>query len=194
MSAIPKPKLLTEEEYLRIERAAEYKSEYYRGEMFAMAGARLKHTRIKRNFERRLGERLDGSPCEPFSSDLRVKVSATGMYTYPDLGVFCGEPQLLDKHFDTLLNPKLLVEILSDSTAKYDQGRKFEQYQTIPSLMEYVLVSQDAPQCVSYFRQEDGHWRYTRCEGLEATLVLESLGIRVPLAEIYAGVEFDPAE
>ena len=194
MSAVAKPRLLTEEEYLRLERAAEFRSEFHRGEMFAMAGASLQHSRIKGNFETGLCLRFRGGPFEAVSGDLRVKVAPTGLFTYPDVVVFCGKPELLDRQMDTLLNPKLIVEVLSESTQDYDRGKKFEHYQTIASLEEYVLVAQDRPRCESYFRQPGGHWRYTPCEGLEAEVFLESVGVRVPLAELYADVEFPVAE
>ena len=194
MSAVPKPKLLTEQEYLRIERAAEFRSEFYRGEMFAMAGASLQHTRIKGNCETGLRTRFRGGPCEAMSGDLRVKVAPSGLYTYPDVVVFCGQPELLDRHMDTLLNPKLIVEVLSESTQDYDRGKKFEFYQTIASLEEYVLIAQDRPRCETYFRQPGGHWRYTPCESLDAELFLESVGVHIPLAELYMDVEFPAPE
>ena len=142
MSAAQKT-LLTPAEYLARERAAEFRSEFYRGEMFAMSGASWAHSVIKDNLAWETRNQLQGGPCRVVTSDLRVKVSATGLYTYPDLLIVCGEPEFEDEVFDTLLNPRVIVEILSDSTEKYDRGTKFTQYRQLSSLQEYVLVAQD---------------------------------------------------
>ncbi len=190
MSAVPKT-LLTEAEYLRRERAAPYRSEFHRGEMFAMAGASLKHNLAKDNLGDGIRRRLRVE-CRAVTSDMRVKIPRTGLFTYPDIVAYCGPPELLDAEFDTLLNPVLIVEVLSESTAAYDRGKKFEHYQAIPTLAEYVLVAQDRPWCEVFLRQPGGSWRYTPVEGLEAVLALDSVGVQVPLAEIYAGVDFDP--
>src|SRR5262245_17637844 len=130
MTAVPK-QLMTPAEYLVKERAAEFKSEYYRGEMFAMAGASYEHTVICANLVQELGSQLKGSQCRTLSQDMRVKVSASGLYTYPDVIVLCGPPELEDEQGDTLLNPRVIVEVLSDSTERYDRGAKFRQYQQI---------------------------------------------------------------
>ena len=144
MPAMPKP-LLTPEEYLARERRAETKSEYLRGEVFAMAGASRAHNLIASNAAGELRQQLRDRPCEVYPSDMRVKVSPSGLYTYPDVTVVCGEPQFEDAEVDTLLNPKVLVEVLSPSTADYDRGGKFTHYRRLPSLQEYVLISQDRP-------------------------------------------------
>jgi len=144
MSALPKP-FVTPEQYLEIERKADYKSEYHSGQVFAMAGASREHNLLVGSIVRRLGNLLDGRPCETYPSDMRVLVSATGLYTYPDVSVACGEPEFLDGSLDVLLNPLLIVEVLSPSTESYDRGAKFALYQRLPSLQEYVLVSQNAP-------------------------------------------------
>ena len=141
MSAIPKT-LLTPEQYLARERQAEFKSEYYRGEMFAMAGALFPHNRAKENLARKIGNQLETGPCDVVSSDQRVKIPATGLYTYPDIVIYCGEPEF-DDDADTLLNPVAIVEVLSESTEKYDRGIKSSHYRRVPSLLEYVLVAQD---------------------------------------------------
>ena len=142
MSAIPKPSL-TPQEYLARERRATEKSEYYRGEIFAMAGASFEHSLIKDNLARESGNQLKDKPCRVITSDLRIKVNATGLYTYPDAVIVCDEPKFEDAQVDTLLNPRVIVEVLSDSTEKYDRGGKFAHYRQIPSLQEYVLVAQD---------------------------------------------------
>ena len=180
--------LLTPEQYLARERAAEFRSEFFRGEMFAMAGASKQHTRIKDNLARHTGNQLENGPCAVYTSDLRVKVSATGLYTYPDMVVECDEPMLEDKFRDTLLNPRVIVEVLSDSTEKYDRGEKFAQYRELPSLQEYVLVAQDRALVERFVRQPDDNWLLTAFSGLTQTFEYGTLPARVPLAEIYRGV------
>lgn len=189
MSALQQP-FYTPEQYLEIERRAAFKSEYYAGQMFAMAGASREHNVITGNVIRRLGNALDGRPCETYPSDMKVLVSASGLYTYPDVSVACGEPQFLDRQGDVLLNPLVIVEVLSDSTEAYDRGAKFALYQRIESLQEYVLVSQDRARVERYVRQPGGQWLYSRTDGLEAEVPLDALGCRLPLAEVYARVQF----
>jgi Uma2 family endonuclease len=189
MSAVPKRKL-TEAEYLAIERAAEFKNEFFNGEMFAMAGASREHNAIKENLIVELGSRLKGSPCRTYSSDQRLKVSRTGLYTYPDIVIVCGQAEYAENDRDTLLNPTVVIEVLSPSTEKYDRGTKFRQYQKLPSLKEYVMVSQSEPVCERYARRPDGTWALTVVEDLAGELAFESVPARIPLADIYAGVEF----
>lgn len=193
MSALAVP-FLTPEQYLEIERKAEYKSEYFSGQMFAMAGASRAHNVITGNIIRRLGNHLDGTPCETYPSDMKVLVSATGLYTYPDVSVACGEPQFLDRQGDVLLNPLVIVEVLSETTEAYDRGAKFALYQRIESLQEYVLVSQDQARVERYVRKENGQWLYSRMDGLEGELRLDALDCRLALAEVYARVQFPTEE
>ncbi len=193
MSAVPKS-FLTPEEYLARERRAETKSEYLRGEMFAMSGASREHNLIAGNVSRELGQQLRERPCEVYQADMRVKVSPTGLYTYPDVTVACGELQFEDAEVDTLLNPTVLVEVLSPSTADYDRGGKFAHYRRLASLQEYILVSQDRPLVEHYVRQGSDQWLLTEQRGLEDTLVLPSIGCQIPLAEIYLKVRFAPTE
>lgn len=188
MSTPPKIKL-TPAEYLAIERKAEFKSEYYAGEMFAMAGASRQHCRARDNLTGELHGQLKNSPCEQYSADMRVKVSATGLYTYPDIAIVCGGAEFEDKELDILLNPSAIIEVLSDSTEKYDRGTKFEHYQRISSLQEYVLVSQDRPRVERFVRQSDGSWNVTQISGLDATLEFTSVPAKIALADIYRGVE-----
>ena len=161
--------------------------------MFAMAGGTLQHSHIAANLLRSLGNRLEGTPCMAYTSDLRVKVEATGLFTYPDVSVVCGKPQLLDEHQDIVLNPMVLIEVLSDSTEAYDRGKKFEHYRQISSCREYLLVSQKEPRIEQFVRQENEQWLLRDAAGLEATLALPSLEITISLAEVFAGVEFVPA-
>lgn len=181
---------LTSEEYLALERQATTKSEYIDGEMVAMTGGTSRHGLVTVNLAAELRQRLKQGPCRVYSGDVRIKILAAGVYYYPDLSVVCGEPLLEDRHDDNLLNPILIVEVLSQSTESYDRGRKFENYQMLESLKEYVLVTQDRPR-VEHFLRQDGHvWLYTDVSGLDGTVSLTSVGCQIPLAEIYDKVEF----
>ncbi len=189
MSTAP-TRRISPQEYLAQERRADFKSEYLRGEVFAMAGATYEHALIKDNLARKAGNQLENGPCRALTSDMRVKVNATGLYTYPDIAIVCDKPQFEDEAFDTLLNPRAVVGVLSDSTEKYDRGAKFGHYRQIPSLEEYVLVAQDRPLVERYVRRGDGSWVLTIFEGLSATFAFASIPARISLAEIYNGVEF----
>ena len=193
MSAQLKTKL-TAEEYLAIERKAERKSEFYDGEMFLMAGATREHNLIVTNVVRELSNQLKGKPCETYPSDMRVRVPATETYTYPDVVVVCDEPQFDDKEFDTLLNPTLIIEVLSRSTASYDKGGKFAHYRTIESLKEYVVVAQNRYEIEHHAKQADGRWVLTDVRGLERKVELESINCALDLREVYERVELSQAE
>lgn len=179
---------LTAEDYLILERGSEMRHELLEGEMVAMTGGSPEHALIVANMMGELRTRLKQSPCRVYSGYLRVRASDS--YVYPDAVVVCGEPTLEDSYRDTLLNPTLIVEVLSPSTESYDRGRKFEHYQMLDSLKEYVLVAQDRPR-VEHFLRQDGHlWLYKDVAGLEGTLSLSSIQREVPLAEIYDQVDF----
>ncbi|MGA9624926.1 MAG: Uma2 family endonuclease [Bryobacteraceae bacterium] len=184
MSTQPKT-FLTPEQYLEIEREAEYKSEYFQGEMFAMAGAGEAHNVLVGNLVTGLNNHLRSRPCRVYSNDMRVRVSATGLYTYPDVVVVCGERRFLDERRDTLLNPSLLIEVLSPSTEAYDRGKKFEHYRSIESLREYLLVASDRVHVDLYTRQPDGRWLLTSADRLEDSLDLQSVGCRLALLDLY---------
>jgi Uma2 family endonuclease len=192
MSVAEQVRKLTEAEYLALERAAESKSEFIEGEMFAMAGGTRWHSIIEGNLIREFGNHLKGRACVPFTSNLRLKVEATGLLTYPDLSVACGEQKFLDTDVDTLLNPTIIAEVLSDSTEGYDRGTKFDHYKKISSLREYLLVRQKEPCVEQFIRQPSGDWLLRQAVGLEATLVIPSLEITIALSEIYANVKFVP--
>jgi Uma2 family endonuclease len=181
---------LTPEQYLDIERKADYKSEYYEGGMFAMSGAKEAHNLVAVHLLRQLDTKFMGRPCRVYGSDMRVRIKTAGLYTYPDAVAVCGEPVFLDDQRDTLLNPSLLVEILSPSTEAYDRGRKFEHYKTLESLREYLLIAQDRIHADLYTRQADGRWLLTSADRLEDRLTLESVGAEVSLADLYEKVEF----
>ena len=181
---------LTPQEYLALEREAPYKSEYFQGEMFAMSGASRRHNLISLNIGAELRAQLRHRPCEVYTSDMRVKIRATELYTYPDVVVACDEPAFEDTAGDTLLNPTVLVEVLSKSTADYDRGGKFEHYRTLPSLQEYLLVAQEQPHVVQYIRQSDTTWLLSEMRDLEAHLHLPSITCDLALSEVYAKVRF----
>jgi Uma2 family endonuclease len=181
--------LLTPEEYLEIERKAEYKSEYSQGEMFAMAGASDPHNVLAGNLFAALHAQLRRRPCRVYKSDMRVRVSPTRLYTYPDVAVVCGQPQFADETADTLLNPGFIAEVLSPSTEGYDRGRKFEYYRGIESLAEYLLVAQDRVHVDLHTRQPDGRWVLSEASRLEDTLDLQSIGCQVALADLYEKVD-----
>ena len=182
---------LTPEEYLALERESSCKSEYVNGEMFAMSGASRRHNLISLNIGAEFRAQLRHRPCEVYTSDMRVKIRATGLYTYPDVVVVCEEPSLEDTAGETLLNPTLLVEVLSKSTADYDRGGKFEHYRTLASLQEYLLVAQEHPHVVQYVRQSDATWLLSETRHLEAHLHLPSITCDLALSEVYAKVYFD---
>jgi len=189
MSAIPKTKL-TPEEYLEFERKAEERHEYFNGEIFAMSGAKRNHNVIAWNIGGELRQKLKGKNCEAYPADMRVFVPETGLYTYPDLVVVCGEPEFKNNVFDTLLNPILLVEVLSDSTEGYDRGKKFQHYRSIESLREYVLISQDEARIEKYVKNGDGFWLLSEAVGLDAEIEFSSIECRIALAEVYDKINF----
>lgn len=190
---------LTAAEYLAIESTSEIRHEFLDGEMFAMSGGSLWHNLIKDNFARAVANRLSGGTCRVVTSDQRLKVDATGLYTYPDVLVFCGPPVMEDGVHHTLTNASLVAEVLSNSTEKYDRGLKFSHYRRLDTLQEYLLIAQDRFSVEVFQRQDAGSssagshaWLLSAAAEREAEVRLSSLGITVPLAEIYAGVEFPP--
>ena len=189
MSAVPKPKMTTAE-YLAKERQTEFKSEFYKGEVFAMAGGSREHYRVKENLVGELFTWLKGSDCQNYSSDQRVLVEATGLYTYPDIVIVCGPSTYDPLDRDTLTSPVAIIEVLSPSTERYERGAKFRNYQQIPSLTEYILVPQDEPVCERFVRQSDGSWALVSFVGLTAVLALTSVPVQIPLADVYSGIIF----
>ena len=188
MSAAPKP-YITPEQYLALERQAETKSEYFAGEIFAMAGASREHSLISSNVLGDLWSQLREGPCTVYNSDMKVR-STQEHYAYPDVTVVGGEAQFAGEEREVLLNPTLIVEVLSPSTEAWDRGGKFEQYRQRESLQEYVLIAQDRPHVERYARQADGQWLLTEVNGLEAVLALPSIGGELALAEVYRKVTF----
>lgn len=193
MSVLSRPHV-TPEEYLEQERKAPYKSQYYKGQIYAMVGATSSHSLITGNLIRVIGNQLKGRPCVVHTSDMRINVSATGLYTYPDVSALCGEPRFLDDRQDTLLNPTVIFEVLSRSTELYDRGKKFEHYRSIPSLREYVLLSQARPRIEVFSRKTDGSWGLSEATGLDSQIEIGSISCILHLAEVYDKVELRPEE
>jgi Uma2 family endonuclease len=181
----------TPDEYLAIERGAERKSEYHDGRILAMTGATARHVTLVGNVHGLLWTRFREGPCRLYASDLRVRIRRENRYVYPDVVALCEEPRFEDAVPDTLLNPALVVEVLSGSTEAYDRGDKFAAYRRLESLREYVLVAQDRVSVERYRRSGD-LWTLTALESPDDELELESVGVTVPVAEIYAGVEPGP--
>jgi len=190
MSAVPQP-FIPLADYLEGERLATARHEYLDGAVYALAGGSRNHNLIVANLIAELHGQLKQRSCTVFPSGLRVKVSATGLYTYPDVSVVCGEAWFDDSHNDTLLNPTLLIEVLSPSTENYDRGGKFQQYRRLPSLREYLLVAQDSYHIEQYVRQTDHQWLLIEIDGPDAVVVLESIGCHLSVCDIYAKVGLD---
>jgi Uma2 family endonuclease len=185
MSALPAQRTYTAGEYLALERSSlEGKCEFVDGQIFAMAGASREHNLIGVNIAGELRSQLKGKPCEAYANDMRVKATEAKGYHYPDIAVVCGKPEFEDGQMDALLNPTVLVEILSSSTEAYDWGDKISGYRKIPSLSEYILVSQDKPLIEHYVRQGDS-WVLTETEGLEGVVNLESVSCVLAMSEVY---------
>jgi Uma2 family endonuclease len=180
----------TPEEYLALERSCQTKHEYYNGEIFVMGGATKQHVSIVRNLVVELGSQLKEGPCTVYPTDLRVQVSPTGLYTYPDVIVLCDEPRFSDEQEDTLLNPSLIIEVLSESTKDFDRGGKFELYRTIDSFVEYLLIAQDRPHVEHHVRQPDGSWLLHETNNLEDTIHLKSVPCSLRMTDIYFKIDF----
>ncbi len=194
MSTAPSKRQFTLAEYLALESDSLEKHEFYQGEIYAMAGASISHNEITANILARLHALLHGKGCRPYGSDQRIRIKKVNLYTYSDTAVICGPIERDDADRQAALNPRAIFEVLSKSTENYDRGQKWEFYQQIPSLREYVIVSQEESKVTRYFRDEGGPWRYLLTSGLENVLALESLGCKLPLAEIYENVTFGPEE
>ena len=179
---------LTEEEYLAQERAGDTKHEYHRGTIVAMVGASREHNLIVTDTSRCVSTQLRKRPCELYVADMRLRIAALGKYFYPDVTVVCGEPRFADDYVDNLLNPTVVIEVLSPSTEAHDRGEKFESYRTVESLREYLLIAQDRYHLDHFVRQDDGSWLLNDASGLESVIHLPSIGCELPLAEVYEKV------
>lgn len=194
MSSLAQPKY-TAEQYLDLERQAKQRNEFLDGHVFAMAGASRQHNLIAGNIFAEIRDQTRGRPCETYINDMRVRVRATGLYTYPDVVALCGEPSFEDAHQDTLLNPVVIIEVLSESTEAYDRGEKFAHYRRLESLSDYVLIAQDKVRVEHYARQGQ-QWILSEASDLSGAISLASIGCEIALRNIYERIEFleNPAE
>lgn len=180
----------TAEQYLALEEHSETKHEFYNGKIYDMAGGTPDHSLLQGNLVTLLNQQLRATPCRVFSSDMRLFIEESGLYTYPDLSVVCGKLQFAPKSKTTITNPILLVEVLSESTRTYDRGAKFKFYKQIPSLQEYLLVESERAHAEVLRRAARGQWTIDIYDGLEAVAVLHSVPCKIPLAELYAKVSW----
>jgi Uma2 family endonuclease len=185
MSVQAQPVYITPEDYLARERKAKYKSEYFDGEIFAMSGASEAHNLISGNIFAELHAQLKKRSCKVYNNDMRVKVSPSGLYTYPDIIALCDKARFDDEQKDTLLNPTVIIEVLSDSTANYDRGTKFKHYRTLDSLKEYLLIAQDEYHIEHYVRQINNQWVLSETNNLQETIDLPSIDCCLTLTEVY---------
>lgn len=192
MVALPK-KRWTAKEYLTFEAESEERHDFVDGEIYSMTGASEKHNLIMTNLIITVGSQLRKRPCKLYPSDMLVETAQTGDYHYPDISVVCGEAEIKHDKRDILVNPTLIIKVLSPSTEAYDRGKKFQNYQTLGSLQEYVLIAQDEARTERYLRQSDDQWLYSKAAGLEATIELSSIGCALTLADVYDKVTFEEA-
>lgn len=183
-------KFITEEEYLAYELKSDHKSEYFDGQIMDMAGASERHNAISMNLSITLGMQLKNKDCQVYAGDMRLKVENTGLYAYPDLQIVCPEKKFSDDKPDTLLNPVVILEILSDSTESYDRGAKFAHYRQIPSLKEYVLISQNQKKIEKYQLNSADRWELEETTENNQTIEISSIGCGLELAEVYDKIVF----
>lgn len=182
---------ITPEEYLAAERSATEKHEYYRGEIFAMSGASVNHNKIFRKLFLAIGHQLKGKDCQPYGSDLRIHIPMNTLYTYPDISIICGEPELADDPFDNVINPSVIIEILSKSTRNYDKGEKFTLYRDIDTLQEYILVDSEKIHIEKHIRNKDNSWQLTEFKSIENSLYINTVNMQIELRDIYESLSFE---
>ena len=191
MSALPHMhRSMTEAEYLALERNSTIKHELIGGETYAMSGASEAHNLVTGSTYAMLYNQLRGGSCRVYPSDMKVRTPATGSYTYPDITVVCGEALFADDQRDILLNPILIIEVMSPTTERYDRGKKFQHYRELKTLQEYILIAQDSPHVERFVRQEKGFWQFSEVRGRESSLELSSIGCILNLAEVYEQITF----
>lgn len=175
----------TVEEYLELENASEEKHEYYQGEIFDMAGGKQEHNLVTMNLYRELGNKLRGKPCRPNNSETRIHIKTNGLFTYPDVSIVCGKPEYLNDDEFNLLNPSVIFEVLSPSTKSYDRGDKFKLYRAIPTLREYILIDPDKINVEAYYINGDNEWALRELNEISESLSIQTVGITLPLTDIY---------
>ena len=185
---LPEKQYITPEQYLESERLALEKHEFYLGEIFAMSGASFRHNQIFKNTYGNLFNKLKGKPCQPYGSDLRIHIPNNSLYTYPDISIICGKPEMTDKVKDTITNPSVIIEILSKSTYDYDKGQKFTLYRDIDSLREYILIDSMSIRVEHYFKNEDSSWTLKDYRTIDAKLNIETISFDLLLSDVYADV------
>jgi len=191
MSAIPASKYISIEDYLAAEETALEKHEYYKGEVFAMAGAGIAHNRIVRNATVTIGSYLEDKTCEVLPSDLRVYIEANSLFTYPDLTIFCESIKMFKNRADTANNPTVIIEVLSKSTQDYDRGSKFKLYRGLSSLKEYILIASTEVLVEKYTKQADNKWQFTAYNIVEESFAIEAIGLSIEVNSLYRGVTFE---
>jgi Uma2 family endonuclease len=196
MTSIPTKRFFTVEEYLRQEEASLEKHEFHDGEIFAMAGGTYEHSAISSNVNGLLFAALDGTPCRPLESNLRVGILNSSKFVYPDVQVICSPPQFdpRDLKRQTILNPRVIIEVLSESTEAYDRGKKFAFYRDVDSIEEYILISQTEPLIEGFFRNDQREWAFSAVRGMEASFTFRTLKVSLPLKRIYKDIVFPPPE
>jgi Uma2 family endonuclease len=190
----PNSLYMTEADYLEFERKSKVRHELIDGQVIAMAGASWEHNQVFGTIFASLFAQLRGKPCRVNPSDQRLKVMTTGLNTYPDISVVCGEPIFAGDEFDTIINPILIIEILSPSTEAYDRGEKFQHYREIETLKDYLLISQDKARIERYSKQKDGAWLLIDAIGLDTSIVIPSIACTLALADVYENIEFGSDE
>ncbi len=180
-------KKYTIEEYLEMENAATEKHEYYQGEIFAMSGTKMPHNRIASNTLIGFGKKLTGKPCKPYGSDLRIHIEKNTLFTYPDISIICGEVITLNNDDWNVLNPVVIIEILSPSTKNYDRGEKFKLYRDIATLKEYILIDSESISIESFYINEHGNWELKEYKSINETVYLQAIQTSLELREIYEG-------
>lgn len=193
MSALPEIPW-TGKDYLAFERKSDEKHEFVDGVVYAMTGASERHNLVITNVVASLHGQVRQRPCRVYPSDMRVKIVETGIYTYPDISIVCEPPRFEDDGRDTLLNPVVLIEVLSPSTENYDRGKKFQHYRTLESLQEYILIAQDARHIEHYRRQADNQWLLTDFTQADGVIELPSIACTLALADVYEKVDFENTE
>jgi Uma2 family endonuclease len=190
----PTKKYFTIQEYLELEESAEYKSEYYKGEIFAMAGASSNHNRIALNLASHLNIGLMNTKCQAFISDLRVWIAAEDFFTYPDIFIVCNKIEYYPKRTDIILNPLIIIEVLSKSTEAYDRGKKFQFYRSLPTFQEYILIDQYNVHIDQFYIDSQGKWVLTDYNDIKDILKFSKIDFEIPLEKIYHLVDFELAE